>query len=172
MNEQEWLSSNHPLAMWEHLQPLRPSIRKLIFFIDACRTHIDTNPENWANKLKTDREISRCAYDFAYANCYLNELPKPLRCHYLRDIFGNPANPVTQIWDENRGPILSGAVLTYNIRPIAQEIYETRQFSDCPILADALEDVGCQNDEILSHLRGPEQHVRGCWAIDLLTERS
>jgi len=37
-----------------------------------------------------------------------------------------------------------------------------------PILADALQDAGCNNDDILDHCRGSGQHVRGCWVIDLL----
>jgi hypothetical protein len=36
------------------------------------------------------------------------------------------------------------------------------------ILADALEDAGCDNTDILSHLRGQGPHVRGCWVVDLL----
>ncbi|AMV28155.1 hypothetical protein VT84_27360 [Gemmata sp. SH-PL17] len=40
-----------------------------------------------------------------------------------------------------------------------------------PILADALQDAGCDNDDILSHCRGEGPHVRGCWVVDLLTNR-
>ena len=35
-------------------------------------------------------------------------------------------------------------------------------------LADALEDAGCTDGELLGHLRSPEPHVRGCWAVDLV----
>jgi hypothetical protein len=42
-------------------------------------------------------------------------------------------------------------------------------FSDpFAILADALEEAGCTDAAILSHLRGPGPHVRGCWVVDLL----
>jgi len=40
-----------------------------------------------------------------------------------------------------------------------------------PILADALEDAGCADAELVRHLRGPEPHVRGCWAVDVLRGR-
>ena len=40
-----------------------------------------------------------------------------------------------------------------------------------PILADALEDAGCGDVDILAHLRGPGPHVRGCWAVDPLLGR-
>jgi hypothetical protein len=39
------------------------------------------------------------------------------------------------------------------------------------VLADALEEAGCTNAEVLSHLRGPAVHVRGCFVVDLLTGR-
>ena len=40
------------------------------------------------------------------------------------------------------------------------------------ILADALEEAGCANGELLDHLRGPGPHVRGCWAVDLCLGKS
>lgn len=36
------------------------------------------------------------------------------------------------------------------------------------VLSDALEEAGCDDAEILSHLRSPGPHVRGCWALDLV----
>jgi hypothetical protein len=60
-------------------------------------------------------------------------------------------------------PCLTPAVLT-----LAQAIYEGRQFQDLPILADALEEAGCSDPDILAHCRGPGPHVRGCWLLDLL----
>jgi hypothetical protein len=47
-------------------------------------------------------------------------------------------------------------------------VYESREFSAMPILADALQDAGCDCDDILSHCRGPGPHVRGCWVVDLV----
>jgi hypothetical protein len=40
------------------------------------------------------------------------------------------------------------------------------------MLADALEEAGCTDEAILSHLRSPGPHVRGCWALDLILGRS
>ena len=51
---------------------------------------------------------------------------------------------------------------------LAQTIYEQRAFDRLPILADALTDAGCQDESILTHLRGPGPHVRGCWVVDLV----
>ena len=40
------------------------------------------------------------------------------------------------------------------------------------VLADALEEAGCTNADILLHLRSPGPHVRGCWALDLILGKS
>jgi hypothetical protein len=83
-----------------------------------------------------------------------------LQCELLRDIF-NPFRPVRV------GP----AWLRWNdgtVRKLAQALYDERSYDRWPILADALEDAGCDQADLLGHLRGPGPHVRGCWAIDLL----
>jgi hypothetical protein len=61
--------------------------------------------------------------------------------------------------------------LTWNgcaIRRIAQGIYDNRAFDRLPVLADALEEAGCHDPDILGHCRQPKEHVRGCWALDLI----
>jgi hypothetical protein len=47
-------------------------------------------------------------------------------------------------------------------------IYTDRAFDRLPILADALEEAGCTDTEVLAHCRGPGPHVRGCWVVDLI----
>ena len=44
----------------------------------------------------------------------------------------------------------------------------SRDFTATPILADALQDAGCDSTDILDHCRGPGPHVRGCWVVDLV----
>jgi hypothetical protein len=51
---------------------------------------------------------------------------------------------------------------------LAQQMYDARDFSAMPILADALQDAGCDNEGILSHCRSSGPHVRGCWVVDLV----
>jgi hypothetical protein len=76
----------------------------------------------------------------------------------LHDIFGNPFRPVTfeSVWRP------STAV------GLAESMYSTRDFAAMPILADALEEAGCDNSDVLAHCRGPGPHVRGCWVVDLV----
>lgn len=54
---------------------------------------------------------------------------------------------------------------------MANTIYREGQFEVMPILADALEDCGCDNTAILEHCRCHSDHARGCWALDLLLDR-
>jgi hypothetical protein len=80
---------------------------------------------------------------------------------FLRDIFGNPLRPVT----------LDTSWLSSTVLALAQGIYSEKAFDRMPILADALQDAGCDNEEVLNHCRQPGVHVRGCWVVDLLTDR-
>jgi hypothetical protein len=75
----------------------------------------------------------------------------------IRDVFGNPFRPA-------RVDFVSGAT----VANLAESIYTDRFFDRLPILADALEDAGCTNADMLEHCRGPGLHARGCWVVDLL----
>jgi hypothetical protein len=55
---------------------------------------------------------------------------------------------------------------------VARAIYDERAFERMPILADALEDTGCDNADILEHCRQPGEHVRGCWVVDFILGKS
>jgi hypothetical protein len=62
--------------------------------------------------------------------------------------------------------------LTFSVTALARGIYDNKDFSRMPILADALQDAGCDNVEILLHCRDTNHpHVRGCWVLDLLLGR-
>ena len=77
----------------------------------------------------------------------------------LRDIFGNPFRPVA----------FDAAWRTSTAVALAARMYESREFSAMPILADALQDAGCDNDDVLNHCRDTNTtHVRGCWVVDLV----
>lgn len=56
---------------------------------------------------------------------------------------------------------------------LARAMYESRDFAAMPILADALQDAGCEDKQLLAHCRSTKHpHVRGCWAVDLVLGRS
>jgi hypothetical protein len=54
------------------------------------------------------------------------------------------------------------------VRKMAEAIYQDNTFADVPILADALEDAGCEDAAILHHCRAKMRHYRGCWVVDAL----
>jgi hypothetical protein len=76
----------------------------------------------------------------------------------LRDMFGNPFRPIS----------VSPSWLTPVVTATSRRIYEAHRFQDLPLLAQALEEAGCESKDILTHCREPRAHVRGCWAIDLI----
>jgi len=61
--------------------------------------------------------------------------------------------------------------LTADTLGLARGIYEDRAFDRMPLLADALMDAGCDEDQILSHCRTGGPHVRGCWVVDLVLDK-
>jgi hypothetical protein len=76
-------------------------------------------------------------------------------------VYGNPYRPVAIAPEWPRWK--DGTV-----RNIAQAIYDERAFDRLPILADALEEAGCTNRDILNHCRCDGAHARGCWVVDLI----
>jgi hypothetical protein len=76
----------------------------------------------------------------------------------LRDIIGNPFRPVA----------VDPSWRTSTVVALANGVYQEKAFDRLPILADALEDAGCDSADVLEHLRGDGPHVRGCWVVDLL----
>jgi hypothetical protein len=79
----------------------------------------------------------------------------------LHDVFGNPS----------RQPRIDPAWFGHNdgvVGRLAPAIYEQHRFDDLPVLADALEEAGCSDADLLGHCRSGRPHARGCWALDLV----
>jgi hypothetical protein len=51
---------------------------------------------------------------------------------------------------------------------VAGVVYAERRFDELPVLADALEEAGCRDADVLGHCRGPGPHARGCWVVGLI----
>jgi hypothetical protein len=109
--------------------------------------------------------VYSCIHSIATANVKTNR-PDPAewaaQADILREVLGNPFKPVK----------LKPAWLTDTVVALARHAYQTEDFSTLPILADALQDAGCENEDILNHCRDPKQvHVRGCWVVDLVLQK-
>lgn len=204
MTEGEWLSSKDPDSMLRFLRSdgddgmgrFFASDRKLRLFAAECvriayHDTVETNPElppdgwtteEWAGQWTSDKPVPKTPT--------MSE-----RAALLRDIFGNPFRPFLARCKDPEGCYYANKCehacdtlaswLAWNdgvVTKVAHVIYEERDFESMPILADSLEEAGCDNEEILNHCRGLEfcddrtwatrplgcPHVRGCWVLDLL----
>jgi hypothetical protein len=94
-------------------------------------------------------------------------------CDLVRCVFGNPYRPVAAIappwlaWGDGTVPKLAESA--YAERTLPEGALDPARLA---LVADALEDAGCTDADLLGHLRGLGPHVRGCWALDLLLGKS
>jgi hypothetical protein len=126
----------------------RDQINEVWRFFPAAR-----NAASIAETLRTG-EFGPAHHDEEVAHCVLT-----------REVFGNPFRAVQldPIW---RTVAASRAARTaYEKRKLPSGHLDAARLS---VLADALEEAGCADAAILSHLRSPGPHVRGCWALDLI----
>ncbi|VTT97136.1 Uncharacterized protein OS=Singulisphaera acidiphila (strain ATCC BAA-1392 / DSM 18658 / VKM B-2454 / MOB10) GN=Sinac_1679 PE=4 SV=1 [Gemmataceae bacterium] len=101
------------------------------------------------------------------------------------DILGNPFRRVERNapWVAEVRAMIGDAVyrcqdafnpawLSSDVLALAQGIYDERAFDRMPVLADALQDAGCENVGVLNHCRDASAtHVRGCWVVDLALDK-
>ncbi|MGF1579532.1 MAG: hypothetical protein ACFCD0_09230 [Gemmataceae bacterium] len=76
----------------------------------------------------------------------------------VREHFRHPSMPVT----------IDSIHLSEDIHRMATTMYDSRQFDDMPVLADALEEAGYSEPDVLDHCRSGKHHYRGCWVVDLI----
>jgi hypothetical protein len=77
----------------------------------------------------------------------------------IRDIMGNPFRPP---------PTMDVRFRTSRVLALAEQVYDSMLFQRLPDLAELLAEIGCNNNDLLGHLRSAGPHVRGCWALDLV----
>jgi len=184
MTETEWLACKKPQSMLKFLQG-KVSDRKLRLlalwiaaksetldaeYMAACERHADglateddrrlADVDKWAPAWE-GAGMALHYYEFHLAKIAGRKLHE-YQASMLREICGNPFRPIT----------LDLSWLTSTVTSLANAIYTDRAFDRMPILADALEDSGCNNADILDHCRQPAEHCRGCWALDLVLGKS
>jgi hypothetical protein len=119
--------------------PTEEVVRRLFFAVFMAQDTQQLRIDRM-NRLRTDPLLERTAP------------------YLLLDISGNPFRPVR----------FNAAWRTDTAVALARAMYESRDFSAMPILADALQDAGCDSNDVLNHCRGDGPHVRGCWVVDLV----
>ncbi|GIW82878.1 MAG: hypothetical protein KatS3mg105_4685 [Gemmatales bacterium] len=197
MTEQEWLACNDPRRMMDFVRG-KSSDRKLRLFVCGyLRTFLPRHndelsqealemSERFADGLAAAEDLEACrskaratartgnkAAQLAVDAAFLN-LPRA-----IEQVFGDLTTHAdkrnkVQLLHDLWGPVLFRRLpiepswLTPRVVELARSIYADRSFDRLPALADALEEAGCHDADILGHCRGPGLHVRGCWVLDLI----
>jgi hypothetical protein len=178
MTEEEWLTCEDPKEMLGFLIR-QTGERKMHLFLLACaRDLVAYRPDAAAEDGWESSERFQAAYESVIRIWWQHSYENPLAAityfrvnpaHCLRDIFGPlPFRPVAvaHIW---RTPaVLALAEAAYENHLLPSGHLEPDRLL---VLADALEEAGCDNADVLNHLRQPGEHVRGCWPVDLLLNK-
>jgi hypothetical protein len=140
----------------------------------ACRdeqtrrdSHHDLYYHEWLKRQQAAdlaQEVARLPLDQKALLCRGHSGPPEELCALIRDLVGNPFRPVA----------LGQSGLTREdrrARRIARGIYAEGDFESLPVLADALEDAGCDEAALLAHCRIHGRHAKGCWVIDLVLDQ-
>ena len=110
---------------------------------------------------------ARAATAASYAGVLLSD-ERAAQAVLLRDFFGNPFRLVALDPAWQTPAVLGLAQATYDNRILPAGTLKPDRLA---VLADALEEAGCTDADILGHLRGPGPHVRGCFVIDALLDK-
>ena len=195
MTEEEWLSSTDPAEMLTSLTGKATGRKLRLLACAACRENISVTEhpirdeilavaERFADGEASEQErlaafTATIQNDllvgggyFALFGFVVGENSDELGTHLrklmdgppsmeatpsmIRELFANPFHPAT----------FDPQWRTATVVAMVRGMYEARDFSAMPILADALEDAGCEDLDILDHCRGGSTHVRGCWVVD------
>jgi hypothetical protein len=83
-----------------------------------------------------------------------------------------PCVPLSAIsWPKDGGPLIDPECRTETVLAIAREIQSNRSVDLMPILGDALEDAGCNNQFVLNHCRRCSRHKPSCWVVSAVLRK-
>jgi hypothetical protein len=159
-------------ATYEELKQARKRMRKVEQELDPRSVHECAREAIHAAVGTLEKEFMTYKMVIEYAAAAKASLTRPdwdkgnkeetrCQCALVRDIFGNLIRPVA----------ILPSWRSHTVATLAQAIYDERAFDRLPVLADALEDAGCDHADILTHCRQGGEHARGCWVVDLLLRK-
>ena len=145
--------------------------RRQLQRLDLSERDVGRDPYEWFHRpedIEQSRQARRLPYGWVFlALRALSDDPqpraadltrdtRPLAGSLLRELVPNPFVPVA--WNADW--------FTTTARDLAGHVSAKGDFGAMPILADALQDAGCEDRRVLSHCREGKQHARGCWVLD------
>jgi uncharacterized protein (TIGR02996 family) len=107
-----------------------------------------------------DADLSNVWY-CARSAVFYNEAEQQAQADLLREVLGNPFNPVR----------VDPGWQTAAVVGLAQTIDDQEAFEHMPSLAEELVKAGCRDERVLKHCRKTGAHARGCWVVDALLGR-
>lgn len=117
-----------------------------------------TTPTLWLDRFQAEYAVAYHVAEHGGAFEPALRAEEEAQAELLRDLFNEWFRPV----------VPHPEWFTSDVMALANNIYNNRAFEHLPILADALQDAGCDSDEVLTHCRGNGLHARGCWVVDLV----
>lgn len=143
-------------------------------FSAACLVLFDTPLWNDKAAMQAAAGVCHAAAEAAERGILKSTVEKERQAQIclLREIVENPyrpswVDPSWLAWKD--GLVVRLAQTAYNERQLPEGTLDNGLLA---VLADALEEAGCTDTDILEHLRGPGPHVRGCWPVDLCLGKS
>lgn len=182
MTEQEWLTEKCPVKLLDFL--MVSGLDNLIdnrtfkaLYVDCLPLYLLNSPDVTVDKLPNGLNYDALLKINVQRHLPLEDDPRadlircavgnPWRpfadCRECADLSGGGHKPDCPMLQLMQWTIWRGGLIT----KMAQRIREESAFDKMPILADALEEAGCQHAALLAHCRS-NVHGRGCWVLNLL----
>lgn len=157
MTEAEWRMNDDPIAMLKHRPPNGLQTRRLRVLL---KTKLFLHSEKHVEREESDEAefLSSLHLPTGWYVCPRG-IGMEKRAAQIRCVI--PYQPVKR----------SRHWRTTTVVALATSLYDSCDFSAMPLLADALQDASCENEQMLAHCRGSGPHVRGCWVVDLLLQK-
>jgi hypothetical protein len=149
-----WAAVAHAIALMHRAYPIPEIVARCEQDLRAVGLNVPTGPP-WRGTADEWFRFNRLVFaPLCVDTGPVFEFDHP--ADLVRCVFGNPFRPVAFDPDWRSQSAID----------LARTMYESRDYGAMPVLADALEEAGCDNPDVLAHCRGDGPHARGCWVAD------
>jgi hypothetical protein len=172
-SREDWVACRKPAVEWAKQRRRERAGMGLGYYavLEAASTDARIAAESTANQAAQAVSLARADETRAQRDAVWQEVMNTVRTAELRE----QAALLRDVFRPFGLPRVAPAWLEWNsgaVARLAQVVYEEGRWQDLPVLADALEEAGCNDSATLDHLRSAAIHVRGCWVVDALTGRA